>query len=252
VQRSNTYVILFSATLTIVLGGLLALASEGLKPIQKKAIELDTKKQILSAIMPINPRKDDVLGIFDIRIKGIVVDSDGNIIERDKEGNVVNPDNVVIAKEYKKDPEERLYPVYIFHKEGDPETIEAYIFAMYGNGLWDNIWAYIALDTDMNTVLGAVFDHVAETPGLGARITEEGVRNRYNGKKIYDENGELRSIVMLKAENNDPSKITDHTVNGLSGATLTAKGLNRMLDEYFKCYEPFIEKIKTGKLVALL
>jgi len=123
---------------------------------------------------------------------------------------------------------------------------------MYGSGLWDNIWAYIALDTDMNTILGAVFDHVGETPGLGARITEQGVKDRYKGKKIYDDQGMLVSIQMLKGENIDPSKIDNHQVDGISGSTLTSKGLNKMLDEYFECYEPYMKKILGAKEVASL
>ncbi|MFC2125287.1 NADH:ubiquinone reductase (Na(+)-transporting) subunit C [Bacteroidota bacterium] len=237
--------------LTTILGALLALASEGLKPAQKKAEELATKKQILSAVMPIDP-KEDILGIFAARIRGIVIDRDGNVIDQDSEGMPLNSDNIVIAKEYKKDPQQRYYPVFIFHKEGDPEAIEAYIFAMYGSGLWDNIWAYIALDTDMNTIIGAVFDHVSETPGLGARITEQGVKDRYKGKKIYNEQGMLVSVEMLKGENLPSSKIGHHQVDGISGSTLTSKGLNKMLEEYFECYEPFIKNLQESKEVASL
>ncbi len=250
-QRSNTYVILFSVALTTILGALLALASEGLKPAQKKAEELATKKQILSAVMPVDP-KEDVLGIFQARIYGIVIDNDGNIVEQNSAGLPVNSDNVILAKEYKKDTQQRLYPVFIFHKEGDPEAIDAYIFAMYGSGLWDNIWAYIALDTDMNTIIGAVFDHVGETPGLGARITEKGVMDRFKGKKIYDDQGILVSVEMLKRENVDPSKIGAHQVDGISGSTLTSKGLNKMLNDYFDCYEPYIKKLQGSKETASL
>jgi Na+-transporting NADH:ubiquinone oxidoreductase subunit C len=244
VQRSNTYIILFSLVLTIVLGGLLSLASVGLRPAQKIAEELSTKRQILSAVMEVDPNAN-VLPIFDARIKSVVVDSEGNIVDADAEGNPLDDaSRIDIERQYKLPPETRLYPVFMFHEEGDPENVTGYIFAFYGNGLWNNIWGYVALETDMNTIAGAVFDHAAETPGLGARITEQQVENRYIGKKIFNDQGELMSVDMLKRENNPPEALDEHHIDGLSGATITAKGVNRMLENYFQYYLPFIKKLK--------
>jgi Na+-transporting NADH:ubiquinone oxidoreductase subunit C len=243
VQRSNTYIVIFSLTLTIILGGLLSLASEGLRPAQKKAEELATKRQILSAVMEVDP-KANILPIFEERITSIVVDIDGNIIENDAEGNPINASNVDIEKQFKLKPENRMYPVFKFHDQGDPDHITAYIFAFYGNGLWDNIWGYVALNTDMNTIEGAVFDHKGETPGLGARITEKQVQERFKGKKIFDDQGVLASVSMLKGENNPQNALDAHHVNGMSGATITGKGVSRMLKNYFENYLPYIEKIK--------
>lgn len=253
-QRSNTYIVIFSLVLTIVLGGLLSLASVGLRPAQKKAEELSTKRQILSAVMEVDPNAN-VLPIFDDRIKSVVVDSEGNIVETDAEGNPLDDASKVdIERQYKLPPEERLYPVFMFHEEGNPENVTAYIFAFYGNGLWDNIWGYVALETDMNTIAGAVFDHAGETPGLGARITESPVQERYHNKKIFNDQGELVSVNMLKGENNPPTALDEHNINGLSGATITAKGVNRMLVNYFQYYLPYIEKLKENdqKVARLL
>ncbi len=242
-QRSNTYVIIFSLILTIILGGLLSLASEGLKPAQKKAEEFATKKQILSAVMEIDP-KDNILQIFDDRISSIVVDANAELVETDRDRKPLDAANLDIEKEFKREPDERFYPVFRFHEKDDPENISAYIFAFYGNGLWDNIWGYIALETDMNTITGAVLDHKSETPGLGARITEQLVQDRYRGKKIFNEEGVLVSVTMLKSENNPPSVLDEHNINGMSGATITAKGVNRMIKNYFEDYLPYINKLK--------
>jgi len=243
VQRSNTYIVIFSLILTIVLGGLLSLASVGLRPAQKRAEELATKRQILSAVMEVDPNAN-ILPIFDKRIKTIVVDIKGNIIESDEMGNPIDASDVDIERQFKLKPEERMYPVFMFHDENDPDDIKAYIFAFYGNGLWDNIWGYVALETDMNTITGVVFDHAAETPGLGARITEKQVEERYDGKKIFNEEGVLVSVDMLKGENNPPAALNEHKVNGMSGATITGKGVNRMLKNYFEFYLPYIERLK--------
>ena len=249
--RSNTYVILFSLTLTVILGGLLSLASEGLRPAQKRAEEFATKRQILSAVMNME-KEPQVLSIFESRISSFVIDTNGEVI-KDANGNLMKGEDVDLEREFKKPAGERLYPIFKFHEEGNDENVEAYIFAFYGNGLWDKIWGFVALKTDMNTIYGAVFDHKGETPGLGARITENAVRERFNGKEIFDEGGNLLSVSMLKGENNPETALDAHHVNGLSGATITAKGLNKMLLDYFNLYLPYIKEFQTtGKEVASL
>ena len=253
-QQSNTYVIVFSAVLTIVLGGLLSLANQGLKPMQQKSIELDTKKKILGAVTDLKGIKgNEILKLYGETIESIVVDVDGNPIEKDEKGADIEAEKVDIAKNFKKDSGERMYPVFIFHKAGDLGAIEAYIFPVYGKGLWGPIWGFIALETDLNTIKGTSFDHKTETPGLGARITSTEIRNRYNGKKVFDDSGNLVSISMLKGENNSPNVLDDHHIDGLSGATLTANGVNDMLENYFKYYQSYINKSKSAtEKVALL
>jgi len=244
VQKSNLYIIIFSASLTIILGGLLSLTAVGLKPIQKIQVELDTKKQILRAVMDIRGQ-EDILSLYDRRTESLVVNINGEVVEKNEEGEPIIAENVNIARQFKKPPEERLYPVFKFMSKENPGQVEAYIFPMYGNGLWNNIWAFLALETDLNTIKGVSFDHVGETPGLGARITSPEIQNRYIGKEIFNDQGELVSVDMRKGERGDPSLFGEHEVDGLSGATLTAKGVNNMLENYFKYYLPYLEKLRT-------
>ena len=253
-QQSNTYIIVFSAVLTIILGGLLSLANQGLKPMQQKSIELDTKKKILGAVSDLQGKKgSDILELYGSSIESIVVDINGELIVKNEKGGDIIAENVNVAKNFKKNPEERMYPVFIYHKPGDKDAIEAYIFPVYGKGLWGPIWGFIALETDLSTIKGTSFDHKTETPGLGARITSTEIRERYNGKKVFDGGNNLISISMLKGENNAPSALDDHHIDGLSGATLTANGVNDMLESYFKYYESYINKSKGAtKKVAIL
>lgn len=254
-QQSNTYIIVFSAVLTIVLGGLLSLANQGLKPMQQKAVELDTKKKILSAVTDLQGKKgDEVISLYGETIESIVVDINGEIVEKDEKGGDIIAENVDVAKNFKKAPEDRLYPVFKYHKAGDKETVEAYIFPVYGRGLWGPIWGFVALETNLNTVKGTSFDHKTETPGLGARITTTEVSERYEGKKLFDDEGNLASISMLKGEKNPSSVLNDHRIDGLSGATLTAIGMNEMFESYFTYYREYILKVRnsTGQKVASL
>lgn len=233
---------------------MLSVANQGLKPRQQKSIELDTKKKILGAVTDLqNIKGNEILDMYGKSIESIVVDMNGDIIEKDEKGANIVAENVNIAKNFKKSPEERMYPVFKFHKAGDKDAIEAYIFPVYGKGLWGPIWGFIALETDLNTIKGTSFDHKTETPGLGARITSAEIRNRYNGKQVFDDNGNLVSIIMLKGENHPQSSLDNHHIDGMSGATLTGNGVNDMLESYFKHYQGYINKSKNAtNKVALL
>lgn len=251
-QQSNLYIITFSVILTVVLGLLLSGTSQVLMPLQKEAEALDKKKQILGAVISgeeigaMTP--EEVNSYYLSRIASVVVDMTGAEIT-EKDGAAVSAETVDIAKNYKKAPEDRLYPVFIYHAEGDDSSVESYIFPVYGAGLWDAIWGFVALDTDMNTIGGVTFAHAGETPGLGARITEPGVQARFEGKEIYNESGNLVAVEMQKGEGKDYSN-NPHQVDGMSGATITANGVNSMLENYLGAYQPFIESNKSSKAVA--
>lgn len=245
-RQSNLYVIGFSAVLTIILGGLLSFASLGLRPIQQEQVALDTQKKILGAVMQVDAAAD-VPSIYQNRIRSLVVNAQGEEVT-EIEGEPVIAEGVEVAKQFKLPPEDRLYPVYKLVSETDPDKTEAYILPVYGNGLWDNIWGYVALEEDLKTLRGAVFDHAGETPGLGARITSIAVQERFRGKKIYDDAGALVAVSMVKGETGDPSIYGDNEVDGMSGATITAVGVNNMLRNYLGYYEPYLEKATNNEL----
>ena len=245
-QQSNTYIIIFTAVLTVVVGGLLSMTSQLLAPAQRLSIELDTKSSILGSVMNVDSldfTKEELLQVYDQRIESLVVDINGNEVTQDEKGNELLAENVNIQNNFKKKPEDRLYPVYKFINESSGE-VEAYILPLYGSGLWDRIWGYVALSDDFNTIVGVAFDHKAETPGLGARISTPQVQQRYIGKRIFNEAGELVSVQMVKGEGNDD--LNEHQVDGMSGATITGNGVNKMLKSYLNHYQAYFEKVGTG------
>ena len=235
-RQSNLYIVIYAGVLTIVCGGLLALASEGLKEKQQFNIDMEQKKNILSTVIAIEEGVD-INQLYAKRVKAFVVDFQGNV----KEG--MQPKDVNLAVEYKKPREQRLLPVYEFRNETDSSKTDYAVLPLYGYGLWNNIWGFVALKSDLNTVQGVKFQHAGETPGLGARIeTDEDVQNRYKGKTIFD-NGKLVSVTMMKGEGKDYSS-NQHQVDGMSGATLTGKGVNNMLLDYLQAYENYMKKNK--------
>ena len=242
-RQSNTYIIIFTLVMTIVVGGVLAAANQLLKEDQKKSIEYDTKSQILSAVM--DTKGADIMDVYSKRIKSIVVDINGEEITVGKDGAPVEAEKVDIAANFKLDYKERSYPVFMFMNESNPDKVEAYILPVYGSGLWDKIWGFIALKDDMNTIAGVSFAHKGETPGLGARISSPEVQGRFVGKTLNDENGNYVSVAFQKGEVGDAVYAADnHKVDGLSGATLTAKGVNNMMKKYMDYYQKYFKKVK--------
>lgn len=254
-QQSNGYVIGFAVALSIVLGGILAFTAVSLKERQAFEQALDTKKQILNSVMDVQGQEKRKLAeIYDSRIKSIVVDVNGSEVSTEDYSTKpdAKPEDVIVVKEWKKLKKEgeAFLPVFKWMKEGS-EEVEAYIFPMYGSGLWNDIWGYVAINADLKTIRGISFDHKGETPGLGARITDAEIQVRYKGKSILA-NGKISPVVMLKGEGagNDP-KITEHTVDGMSGATLTANGVNEMVDRYLNVYGPYMTKERGTAAVSL-
>ncbi len=255
-QHSNKYIITFAVIVTVILGSLLSVASILLKPAQDKATALDTKKEILKAVMDITGiHEDTIISIYDTRIESFVFDSLGNQISENEDGEPIIPEKIKIAREFKKitkkskaaasskSTEQIYYPLFIFkNKNGE---VESYIVPVFGRGLWDFIWGYVALKTDLNTVKGVSFGHKAETPGLGARISDKEIQDRFKDKKLYNESQQFVSVSMLKGENNLASKIDDYHVDGMSGATVTGKGVTNMIESYILYYRKILEKNKS-------
>ena len=242
-RQSNGYIIVFSLILTVVLGGLLSGVSQVLGPAQKKAQDLDTKKQILGAI-PAEKEKlsamtpEEILSRYSEVISSEVTNYQGEIVTTNEKGEPVVAENVNIEKNYKKTPENRLFPVFKYN--GGSE--QAFILPTFGAGLWDAIWGYVAITPNMETVIGVSFAHKGQTPGLGARITSDDVQARYRGKELYDNQGDLVSVTMVKGENTPESALGPNKVDGMAGATLTANGVNAMLENYLGYYQNYFEK----------
>ena len=248
-RQSNTYIIIFTLITTVFVGGTLALTSKLLGPRQALSVEYDTKSQILGAVMTLSD-DDDVLGIYDNRIKSFVINSKGEEVKTDSKGQPIVAEKVNVAKNFKLKPEERLLPVFRYVSESDSNMVEAYILPVYGNGLWNRVWAFMALDSKLETIKGISFGHIGETPGLGARISDDPIiAERYKGKKIYDDKGEIVSVSMVKGEKGEP--LDEHHVDGMSGATMTAVGVNKMLIEYLSCYESYFNKVKSQTVAGL-
>lgn len=218
--------------MVILVAAVLASVSMALRPRQQKNVEIEKKQNILASVN-IESTVENAEKLYAERIeKQYVVDVSGNIVEG---ADAFTTD---LKKEHAKPEEERHLPVF----ECQTEDGLKYIFPVRGTGLWGPIWGFVSLDDDMNTIYGANFDHEGETPGLGAEIATPVFQSQFNGKEIFDESGKLVSITVTKVGQNAPE---EHKVDGISGGTITSKGLEKMLLDDFTTYQEFLTKKKS-------
>ncbi|MCL3779623.1 NADH:ubiquinone reductase (Na(+)-transporting) subunit C [Prolixibacteraceae bacterium JC049] len=230
-RNGNTYTFLYAAVMVIVVAALLAATAVSLKPFQKRNIEIEKMQNILASVN-IQADVQNASKIYKEKITTTyVVDAKGN----KKEG--VNAFTVNLKKERSLPVAERSLPVYEANVDGKVK----YIIPLRGAGLWGPIWGYISLDEDMNTIFGANFDHQGETPGLGAEISTTAFEAPFIGKKIFNAEGKLVSItVAKKGEKAEPA----HSVDAISGGTITSKGLEQMISDDLNSYKEFFNKKK--------
>ncbi|TAE68143.1 MAG: NADH:ubiquinone reductase (Na(+)-transporting) subunit C [Bacteroidetes bacterium] len=248
-RQSNVYVVMYSVILTVLCGLLLAIAALGLKPAQDANIEMEKKQNILSAAGIKTATREEAAKLYEEKVSAYAVDFKGQKLDK------VSVGSLDLVAEWKKKPEERKLPVYeISNKKG--EKADFFVVPVYGFGLWNEIWGYVALKGDVTTINGVKFDHKGETPGLGARIATSEIQDRYVGKKIFKDS-KLTPTFMEKGEQGGGSrsieafKTIENKVDGMSGATITGVGLSAMLEDYLKCYESFFKSKLANNKVAL-
>lgn len=217
--NSNLYTVLYAAVMVVIVAFLLVFISSGLKERQQTNITQDAYKQILASLGVRdveNPTKE-----YQAIVKGdYLVQSDGTLVAYD------GPFCTTYKSEFK---EGRLH---LFVAEINGKRF--YVIPVNGLGLWGDIWGFISVNEDRETVYNTYFSHKSETPGLGGEMATLYFQERFIGKKIVD-NGD----VVLSVVKNGQVKNSAFQVDGLSGATITSKGIDAMLVEVLNGYKPF-------------
>lgn len=233
---SNSYTIIFAVIMVVVVGSLLAFFANFTKDLRVKNDQVKAQIDILSAI-GVPAERSNATEMFAKYIKSQKVIKGTEISDDDKAYLIDVKKELDIAK---KGGVQRL-PLFVAEKEG--KTI--YILPVRGNGLWDAIWGYIALNDDLKSISGVYFDHKAETPGLGANITETFFTNDFKDEYIYDASGAFKGVEISKSNadpNNEDKK--DNQVDAISGATITGNGVGAMINSGIKAYLPYFETLK--------
>ena len=138
-------------------------------------------------------------------------------------------------------PEKRL----VFHIVKDGE-FDGVILPIEGKGLWSTLRGYIALDADLNTISGLTYYEHGETPGLGGEVDNPRWKAHWAGREVY-EDGQV-ALRVIKGQAPPPAE-APYKVDGLSGATLTSRGVDRMVGFWFGAegYKPYLDKLRAEK-----
>jgi Na+-transporting NADH:ubiquinone oxidoreductase subunit C len=243
-KDSNGYTFGFAIALVVVVGAILAGVAMATKPFQEKNEAVKKKMDILKAILPKNEAekvtRKNATAMFDEMVKledAVVLDINGKVKE-DITGDAIL--DIDIKKEYRdktlKD-KDKCFPLFI---STDADGKKSYVIPVVGKGLWGPVWGNICLDDDMRTIKGATFDHKTETPGLGAEIKQAFFIDRWIGEQITDDSGNPITFEIVK----DNSGSEPVKVDGITGGTITSKGVEEMVNRGLK---PYIEYFKTLK-----
>lgn len=242
--------------LCVVCSVIVSAAAIGLRPLQERNKKLFEQKNILAAA-----------GFSDEEMKDKGVDTLFESIETqliDLENGELVGDDVVDAASYDqkkaaRDPRlsveipsdqdiagikrrEKYSRVYLLK---DGSDIKSVILPIYGKGLWSTLYGFIALESDLNTVSGLTFYEHKETPGLGGEVDNPKWKAIWPGKKLRDGNDFRMEVI--KGEVNSESPEAVHQVDGLSGATITSRGVSNLVRYWINDgFGPYLAKLKAS------
>ena len=200
-------------------------------------IRLDKKQSILRVIgiNSSNLSSEEVNLKYEEHINEFVINTDGEIVDI--------PLSEIVWKENKSTGmTDYLYSKNMVQYLPLYQSINpnGYIIPISGKGLWSTLKGYFAISEDKNTSLGIVFYSHKETPGLGGEVDKVWFQDQFKidkGKKIFNKDGALVSIIVNNRKNTD-GKI--HEVDGITGATVTSNGVTKFLKRDLDRYKNFL------------
>ncbi len=237
---------------------LVSTAAVGLKPLQVKNKKADLIKNILE-VSGLEFNDSDLLQVYHENIVPEIIDlKTGEKLPESKLNKDLNYEDFDIkalaeSKEYgmaippdKDEAGIKRMPKYmIVYKVVKNGELQKYILPVYGKGLWSTMYGFIALNKDLHTIEGLTFYDQGETPGLGGEVENPRWKALWHGKQAFDQNGNLK-IQVIKGHVSKDDPDAEYKVDGLSGATLTTRGVNHLVRFWLSDmgYGPFINKLK--------
>ena len=238
---STKKTIAVAVSLCLVCSVLVSSAAVALNSMQEDNKKLDKLKNILIA-GDLYENDATIKDVYKEKVDGELVElKTGEVVPKEKYNNKLNVDEFNIVN-MSGDPEygekipvdediagikskPKFMPVYEVKNDG---KVEKYIFPVYGKGLWSTLYGFLAIDKDLETVRGITFYQHGETPGLGGEIDNPKWKSLWNGKKVYGENDEIK-ITVIKGKVDASNPNADYLIDGLSGATLTTRGVDNLV-----------------------
>ena len=237
----DRYIFFYITVLTVIVALLLSVAALVLQPYQQANINNEKMMNILQAA-DVNVEGANVQELFNKDcVKMMLVNAKGDVVEEcTKDFTKFKAFTMNVKDEiYKRDNgQDFVLPIIVINNGKE----DVNVIQLQGAGLWGPIWGYIGMSSDFQNVVGVVFDHKSETPGLGAEITTPRFRDQFKGKTIFS-GGEFVSIDVVKGGVvNMSADLQKHSVDAISGGTITSQGVNKMIENVLGSYLPYIEK----------
>lgn len=245
-KQSNTYIVTYATVLVIVVAAVLSFAAIKLQPMQQANVKTEKMGAILSTIgqgegaqTATDKNKYIETEFAKYITKAFFVDSTGTVTDAPTEQVLASLNDLPAVFAAR-----TAMPVFVATVAKNGKTMIEYVVPATGKGLWGPVWGYLALNDDCNTIVGAVFDHKSETPGLGAEIATKPFEDQFIGKQIFNKEGQFVSIDLLKGKG--ASAGNPYAVDAISGGTLTSNGVKDMLWNCLNDYVPFFEKVQSN------
>lgn len=239
--------------LAFVCSALVAGAAVGLRPMQEANRTLDQKKNILYAARLYDNEKsiEEMFTPIETRIVDLAT---GDFVTEEvidpatfKQAKAAFTDEFGRALTSEEDIAKlrRLEKYSVVYLVKNNDKTEQIILPVRGKGLWSTMYAYVSLDADMSTIKGVSFYEHGETPGLGGEIENKRWQEDWQEKKIYSDSGEV-ALGFAKGKSSATGAASAHEIDGLSGATLTTKGVDSLMEFWFgdHGFKPFITAMK--------
>ena len=242
----------------LVCSVLVSSAAVALNDIQEENKKIDKITNILAAGDLLEP-DGDVQKIYHEKVVAKLIDlKSGETVKENQYNDLLNPESFNIKKmadepQYSEaiNPSDDIAGIkrkpnnMVVYEVMDGGKVGKYILPIYGKGLWSTLYGFIALDTDLTTIKGFTFYEHGETPGLGGEVDNPKWKAIWNGKKAFDEKGDV-AITVIKGTVDKSSPEAKYEVDGLSGSTLTTRGVDHLVKFWLsdKGYGPFLAKMK--------
>ncbi|NTS77605.1 Na(+)-translocating NADH-quinone reductase subunit C [Catenovulum sp. SM1970] len=242
----------FVVAVCLVCAALVSVSAVQLKPLQIANKKLDKQTKILETAGLLETAGKDIDGTYKQFVEAKLIDlSTGQFIEGDAEGfderrDARDPSKSVVPADDIAGLSRRANNAVVYIVRDGAGAVDTIILPIVGAGLWDLMFGYVGLESDLNTVKSLVYSDHKETPGLGAEILNPKWKALWPGKKLFDDQNNIAvTIVKGGAKEGDV-----HGVDGLSGATLTSQGVERTLHFWLgnEGYGPFITNYRAGGL----
>jgi Na+-transporting NADH:ubiquinone oxidoreductase subunit C len=245
------YIFLFSAAICLVCSMMISVSAVGLKSRQELNKKLDRQKSVLQAAWLLKPGQSasakEILDMFkDIRPE--VIDLSTGDVDKSADSESFDPATVKMSPAPPNPAQVKDIPqkIKIFEVLKDGK-VSMLVLPIHGKGLWSDMLGYLALDADGNTIRGLTYYEQGETPGLGGEVDNPRWKALWPGRKIYGTDGKV-DISVIKGKAGPPDQ-DPYKVDGLSGATITSRGVQSMLHFWMgnEGYEPFLKKFREGR-----